>query len=84
MQKEKVLQDVDIKRLGKVLIWDILNCQTCKIFHNRNQNASLNIYDIAFSIINNLDLPYYKERPPQNKEKIKKLKNAGNHSAIKI
>jgi hypothetical protein len=55
---------------AEVLLWNILNCNNCKIFHNRNLNASMNMYEITQRILNYNDRPIYLQR---NGSKTKKV-----------
>ena len=55
---------------AEVLIWNILNCNNCKIFHNRNLNASMNMYEITQRILNYNDRPIYLQRNGKKKNQV--------------
>ena len=55
---------------AKVTIWNILNCNNCKIFHNRNLNASMNMYEITQRILNYNDRPIYLQRNGKKKNQV--------------
>ena len=55
-------------RGGNITCNGLLRCRTCKRLWNRDLNAAINIYNIAFNALNYHPRPFYLQRPNQQNQ----------------
>jgi transposase len=57
-------------RGGQILCNGLLRCQTCQRLWNRDLNAAINIYNIAWNALHGYERPIYLQRPNQQNQNV--------------